>query len=191
LSEKELTNYYESLAGKWLELLKEAAPRIDQVALIYAVEIVAENYFPVFDAAANVLGIKAIRTPYRNAAELERAIDVFAAEPNRGLLMVPPPPSGSNRALINRLALKHRLPTVYSTTVYAGEGGFMSYGGDGVEQFRTAASYIDHILRGAKISGLPVQFPTKYELVVNLKTAKAIGLEVPAFLQHRADVVIE
>jgi len=186
------TTLYESIAGKWLELLKEAAPHTARLALIFAVEIVAENYFAVLDTAADVLGVKAIRTPYRNAAELERAIDAFAAEPNGGLLMVPPPPSGINRELINRLALKYRLPTIYSNK-YVGpaDGGMMSYGGDSVEPFRITASYVDRVLRGAKISDLPVQFPTKFELVINLKTAKAIGLDLPAFLLQRADEVIE
>jgi putative ABC transport system substrate-binding protein len=186
-----ITSHYESVAGKWLELLKEAAPRITRVALIFASEIVAENYFAVFDAAAAALGLQAIRTPYGNSIELVRAIDAFAAEPNGGLVMVPPPPSGSNRELINRLALKYRLPTIYSSSYGAAENGLMSYGGDGVDSYRLAATYVDRILRGAKISDLPVQFPTKFELTINLKTAKAIGLEVPAFLQQRADELIQ
>jgi putative ABC transport system substrate-binding protein len=185
------TTLYESIAGKWLELLKEAAPRTVRVALIFAAEIVAENYFAVLDLAAEVLGVKVIRTPYRSAAELERAIDAFAAEPNGGLLMVPPPPSGSNRELINRLALKYRMPTIYSSSDYPAEGGMMSYGSGGVEPFRITASYVDRILRGTKISDLPVQFPSKFMLVINLKTARAIGLALPAFLQQRADEVIE
>jgi putative ABC transport system substrate-binding protein len=105
---------------------------------------------------------------------------------------VPPPPSGSSRELIVRLAPKYRLPTIYPNK-YEGpaEGGLMSYGADSVEPFRIAATYIDRILRGAKISDLPVQFPSKFELVINLKTARAIGLDIPAFLQQRADEVIE
>jgi putative ABC transport system substrate-binding protein len=186
-----ITGLYESIAGKWPELLKEAAPRTARIALIFAADIVAENYFAVIDAAAAALGVKAIRTPYRNAAELERAIDAFAAEPNGGLLMVPPPPTGSNRELVNRLALKYRLPTIYSARDGVAESGMMSYGSDRVEPYRAAASYIDRILRGAKISELPVQFPTKFELVINLKTAKALGLAIPATLTARADEVIE
>jgi putative ABC transport system substrate-binding protein len=104
------TNLFQTLAGKWLELLKEAAPRITRVALIFAADIGVENYFAAIEPAAQVLGIKAIRTPYREAAELERAIDAFAAEPDGGLVIVPPPPTPSNRQLINRLALKYRLP---------------------------------------------------------------------------------
>jgi putative ABC transport system substrate-binding protein len=187
-----ITSLYESIAGKWLELLKEAAPRTARVALIFATEIVAENYFAVIDAAADVLGVKAIRTPYRNAAQLERAIDAFAAEPNGGLIMVPPPPSSSSRELINRLALKYRLPTIYPNK-YVGpsEGGMMSYGAASVEPYRISASYVDRILRGAKINELPVQFPTRFELVINLKTAKAIGLTIPEAFLLRADEVIE
>jgi putative tryptophan/tyrosine transport system substrate-binding protein len=170
------TNLFQSLGGKWLELLKEAAPRTARVALIFSPEFVNETYFAIFDAAAEVLGLKVIQVPYRNAAELERAINAFAAEPNGSLLMVPPPASGSNRELINRLALKYLLPTISAYKNNTAEGGMLSYGPDNVESYRTAATYIDRILRGAKINELPVQFPTKFELVINLKTAKAIGL---------------
>jgi putative ABC transport system substrate-binding protein len=187
-----ITNLFESIAGKWLELLKEAAPRTARLALIFVPGIVAENNFPVIDAAADVLGVKAMRTPYRNAAELERAIDAFAAEPNGGLVMVPPPPSSSSRELINRLAEKYRLPTIYSSRDYGpAEGGMMSYGSDGLQPSRIAASYVDRILRGAKINELPVQFPTRFELVINLKTAKAIGLTISEAFLLRADELIE
>jgi putative ABC transport system substrate-binding protein len=186
-----ITNQYQSLGGKWLELVKEAAPRTTRVALLFAPENVNDQYFSVIDAAAEVLGVKAIRTPYRDAAELERGIDAFAAEPNGGLVMVPPPPSPSNRELILRLALKHRLPTIYASKYYPAEGGLMGYGADSVEASRTAATYVDRILRGARVSELPVQFPTKLELVINLKTAKAIGLTIPESLLLRADELIE
>jgi len=146
----------------------------------------------VIDAAAEVLAVRAVPTPYRDAAELERAIDTFASEPNGGLVMVPPPPSPSNRELINRLAVKYRLPSIYPLSkAYAAEGGMICYGTDTVEQKRVAASYVDRILRGPKVSDLPVQFPTKFELVVNLKTAKAIGLTIPESFLLRADEVIE
>jgi putative ABC transport system substrate-binding protein len=187
-----ITSLYQSIAGKWLELLKEAAPRVARVALIFTPDIVADSYFPVFDEAAKVLALAASRTPYRNGAELERAIGAFAGEPNGGLVMVPPPPLRSNRELINRLAAKHRLPTVYAQKDYGpAEGGMMSYGSDAIEASRTAGSYVDRILRGAKISELPVQFPTKFELVINLKTAKAIGLDIPSTLLARADEIIQ
>jgi putative ABC transport system substrate-binding protein len=185
-----ITSLYQSIASKWLELLKEAAPRTARVALVFAAEVVTENYLAVMDAAADVLGVKAIRMPYRNAEELERAIDAFAADPNGSLVIVPPPPLPSDRELINRLATKYRLPTIYSSRDYGpAEGGMMSYGSDGVEPHRIAVSYVDRILRGAKVSELPVQFPTKFELVINQKTAKAMGLEIPALLLNRADEV--
>jgi putative tryptophan/tyrosine transport system substrate-binding protein len=186
-----ITGQYQSLGGKWLELLKEAAPRTARVALVFNAENVNDQYFGVIGAAADVLAVKAIRMPYRDAAELEHGIDAFAADPNGGLLMLAPPPSPGNRELINRLALKQRLPTMYQSKYYPAEGGMMGYGADGDEQHRIAASYVDRILRGAKISELPVQFPTKFELVVNLKTAKAIGLAIPPTLIARADEVIE
>jgi ABC-type uncharacterized transport system substrate-binding protein len=132
-----------------------------------------------------------VQAPYRNAAELEHAIDAFAAEPNGALVIVSPPPRGSNGELIKRLALKHRLPAIGSNRHDTGEGVMMSYGSDGVANFRIVASYTNRILRGAKVNELPVQFPTKFELVVNLKTAKAIGLTIPEAFLLRADEVIE
>jgi len=186
-----VTSIYQSMAGKWLELLKEAAPRTTRIALIFVPGIVVENYLPVIDTAAGALGVKAIQTPYRDAAELERAIDAFAAEPNGGLVMVPPPPALGHRELVNRLAIKHRLPTIYSSKYSPAEGSLMGYGADTVTLVRSAASYVDRILRGAKISELPVQFPTKFDLVINLKTAEAIGLDIPPTLRARADEVIE
>jgi putative tryptophan/tyrosine transport system substrate-binding protein len=186
-----VTNLYQSLGGKWLELLKEAVPGIARVALIYEAGIVNDQYFGVIEAAAEALAIKAIRAPYRNDAELERAIDVLAAQRNAGLVMIPPPPSPSSRKLIYRLAVKHRLPTIYASKHLVAEGFMMGYGADAFEASRVAASYIDRILRGAKISELPVQFPTKFELVINLKTAKAIGLDIPSTLLARADEIIQ
>jgi len=186
-----ITSVYQSMGGKWLELLKEAAPHTARIALIFVPGIVVENYFAAIDPAAEVLGLKAIQTPYRNSAELERAMAAFAAEPNGGLVMVPPPPSGSTRELINRLALKYRLPAIYPGKAFATEGGMMGYGTNTVELHRIAASYVDRILRGAKIGELPVQFPTKFELVINRKTASAIGLDIPSTLLARADEVIE
>ncbi len=186
-----VTSTYQSLGAKWLELLKEAAPRTTRTALIFVPENVNDQYFRVIDAAAEVLAVKAVRTPYRNAAELQRAIDAFAAEPNGALLMVPPPPTPANGELINRLALKHRLPTIYSSKYYVAQGGMMSYGSPIVETYEIAATYVDRILRGAKINELPVRFPTRIELAINLKTAEAIGLKPPRRLLLRADSLIE
>src|SRR5262249_23086260 len=123
-----ITSVYQSMGGKWLQLLKEAAPQIARVALIFNSDLVSETYFSSIDAAAEALAVKAIRAPYRNVAELERIIDTFGAEPNGGLIMVPPPPSGSTRELINRLAVKYRLPTIYPGKEYAAAGGMMGYG---------------------------------------------------------------
>ena len=169
----------------------EAAPRTTRIALVFVPGIVVENYFSVIDTAAGVLGVKVIQTPYRNAAELERTIDAFAAEPNGGLVMVPPPPALGNREVVNRLAIKYRLPTIYASKYAPAEGGLMGYGADTVQLVRLAAPYVDRILRGATISDLPAQFPTKFDLVINLKTAQAIGLDIPPTLRARADEVIE
>jgi putative tryptophan/tyrosine transport system substrate-binding protein len=135
--------------------------------------------------------MKVVRTPYRNGAELERAIDAFAAESNGALLIVPPPPRGAAGELMNRLALKHRLPGIGASDYDSADTVMMSYEGDSVEPVRIAASYVDRILRGAKVSELPVQFPSKFRLVINLKTAKAIGLEIPATLTARADELLQ
>jgi putative tryptophan/tyrosine transport system substrate-binding protein len=145
----------------------------------------------VIDAAAERLAVETIRTPYRNVAELQRAIDAFAAEPNGSLLMVPPPPSPAIGELINRLAIKYRLPTIYSSEYYAAHGGLMSYGSPIVATYQIAATYLDRILRGAKIKELPVQFPTRIELAINVKTADAIGLKLSPTLLLRADHPIE
>ena len=186
-----ITSTYQSMGGKWLELLKEAAPRTARVALIFAPENVNVQFFGVIDAAAEVLAVKVVRAPYRNTAELQRAIDVFAVEPNGALLMVPPPPTPANAELINRLAVMYRLPTIYTSKYHAALGGMMSYGPPITESYQIAAAYIDRILRGAKISELPVQFPTRVELVINLKTVKAIGLPLSRQVLARADDLIE
>jgi putative ABC transport system substrate-binding protein len=185
-----ITNLYQSLGGKWLELLKEAAPAIVRVALIFHPGIVNDQYVGVIDTAARALAVETVQMPYRNDAELERAIDDLASEPNAGLIMIPPPPSPGSRKLIYRLTVKHRLPSIYASKRLVVEGFMMGYGADAFESSRVAASYVDRVLRGAKISELPVQFPTKFELVVNLKTSAAIGLTIPDSLLFRADEVI-
>ena len=186
-----IAGQYQSIGGKWVELLKDAVPHVDRVALIFAADNINEQYFAVIGAAAELMAVKTIRAPYRSPVELEHAVDTFAAEPNGGLLMLPPPPSPYNRALINRLAIKHRLPTMYQNKYYPAEGGMMGYGADSLEVYRIAGSYIDRILRGAKINELPVQFPTKFDLAINLKTARAIGVTIPQSVLLRADEVIE
>ena len=189
------SNFEPSIAGKWLELLKEAAPRLTRVALIFNPELLgslaAPHYLSAIEAAAPGLGVQPIKTPIRNAVDIVHAIDAFAAEPNGGLLVLPPTPTTAIRDTIFQLAAQHRLPVIYSSLDSAAAGGLMSYAPDNVDTNRRAASYVDRILRGAKVSDLPVQFPTKFELVVNLKTAKAIGLTIPETFLLRANELIE
>jgi putative tryptophan/tyrosine transport system substrate-binding protein len=185
------TNLFPSIAGKWLALLKEAAPHVSRFALIFNPQFpVTGIYLDAIDKPAATLAVKAIRTPVRSASEIERAIEAFATEPNGGLIVIPPPLDRADRELIVRLTTHHRLPTMSPDRQY-GEGSLMTYGPDGVDLYRGAASYVDSILRGAKPHDLPVQFPTKFKLVINLKIAKAIGLDVPPTLRALADEVIE
>jgi putative tryptophan/tyrosine transport system substrate-binding protein len=186
-----ITNYLPSFGGKWLELLKEAAPRLKVVALVFNPDISTGAYFAPLEAAASQAAVALARIPYRDAADLVRGIDSFATSPGGGLIILPPYPVSSNRALINRLAAEHRLPTIYGIREYALEGGLMSYGPDPREQYRSSVSYVDRILRGAKVAELPVQFPTRFELVVNLKTAKAMSLMIPEAFLLRTDELIE
>ena len=141
--------------------------------------------------AASSLAIEIVPSPVENTADIQRAIESLARAPNNGLLLPPDATTIVNRDLIVALAARHRLPTVYALRGFVAAGGLMSYGTDQVESFRQVAPYIDRILRGAKPADLPVQVPTKYETVLNLKTAKALGLEVPPSLLVRADEVIE
>ena len=182
-----------SIAGKRLELLKEIAPRLARVAIVFNPELslTGASYIASIEAAASVLGVQAIKMPVRSALDIVRAIDGFAAEPHGGLLVLPPPPTAAIRETILELAAQHRLPAVYSHRDFVGAGGLLAYATDFPELFQHAASYIDRLLRGAKVSELPVQFPTKYKLVVNLTTAKALGLTIPETFLVRADEVVD
>jgi len=184
-------NFEPSMGSTWLGLLKEAAPLVGRVALIFDPANSPETYFASIEAAARVLAVQAIKTPIRNSFEIVRAIDAFAAEPNGGLLVFPDATVSAHRATIFQVVAQHRLPAIYPQKFYAAEGGLINYGADLVDQYRRSATYVDRILRGAKVSELPVQFPTKFELAINLKTAKALGLEVPPSLLARADELIE
>jgi putative tryptophan/tyrosine transport system substrate-binding protein len=185
------TNLFASVLGKSVELLKDAAPRTARVALMFNPDIyVLEDYIAEIEkAAASVVSV--IQAPVRNSSEIGRAIVAFAAESNGALILVPPPLALSSRQLVVRLAVQHQLPSIFPVRSFAAEGGLMSYGPDYDDLTRGASSYVDRILRGAKSTDLPVQFPTRFQLVINLRTAKAIGLTVPEAFLLRADEVIE
>jgi putative ABC transport system substrate-binding protein len=187
-----ITNVFFSLGGKWLELLKEIAPRITRVAIMYHSELSArEDWFAPIEEAAPMFDVTLTRMPVRNPGEIESAIEPFAAEPNGALIIVPPGLVGSDRDLALRLARDRRLPAIYHSRTYSIDGGLMSYGADSADLFRQSATYVDRILRGAKPGELPVQFPNKFELVINRGTAKSMGLDIPPMLMARADEVIE
>jgi putative ABC transport system substrate-binding protein len=182
-----------TMAGKWLELLKEIAPRVARVALLFnpATAPYAEYWLNPFKAAAASFAVEAITAPVRDTAALETAIAAQARAPNTGLIVMPDTFLNFHRVEVTSLAARYRLPAVYPFRFFTELGGLLSYGSDLVDDYRRAATYADHILKGARPSELPVQAPVKFELVINLKTAKALGLDVPLPLQQRADAVIE
>ena len=182
-----------SLGGKWPELLKEIAPRVARVAMLFnpSTAPYAEVYLNPFKAAAASLGVEAIVAPVRDINELDTVIAAQARDPNGGLIVMPDSFMDARRVEITSLAARYRLPTAYFFRAFAVLGGLLSYGNDLTDNYRRAATYADRILKGAKPSELPVQGPVKFELVINLKTAKALGLDVPLYLQQRADEVIE
>jgi putative tryptophan/tyrosine transport system substrate-binding protein len=186
-----ITNLYLAIGARWLEILKEAAPQLARIVLLFNPEFDSPAYLKAITAAANAYHVAVVPTPARNSEEIERAITAAAAEPNTGLLIVPPPPSFSDIRLIFRLAEQHRLPAIYPTRGFAAEGGLLAYGAVSADLFAQAATYVDRILRGAKPSELQVGFPTRFDLVVNLKAARAIGLEIPPKLVARAAEVIQ
>jgi len=180
-----------AMGGKWLETLKEVAPDVARVALIYNPQTHTGQHFQSIEAASRSLAVKAIRLPFSNAAEIERALGDFAREPKGGLLVLPDNSTNLHRDLICTLAARHRLPAIYPFRRFITSGGLTYYGADTKDMYGKLAEYVDRILKGAKPADLPVQTPTKFELIINLKTAKAIGLDVPAALLARADEVIE
>jgi putative ABC transport system substrate-binding protein len=187
------TNFEFSIGTKWLEALKQIAPRVTRVALIYNPDTApyADLFQRPVEAAAPAFAVMPITVAARSAAELERTVDAFARTPNGGLLVLPDVTNLIHRDQIIALAARHRLPAVYPYRYYAASGGLLSYGSEQADVFRRAASYVDRILKGTSPGELPVQAPIKYELVINLKTAKALDLEVPPMLIVRADEVIE
>jgi putative ABC transport system substrate-binding protein len=181
-----------SLIEKLVEGLRELAPGIARLALISNPDNPATIFYArSFEAAATSLAIRPVIFPVHEPAEIERAIETFAREANGGVVFPPDLTILIHRKLVVSLAAKYRLPAVYTNRAYVADGGLMSYGVEVLDLYRRAASYVDRILRGEKPSELPVQQPTKYELVINLKTAKALGLDVPPMLLARADEVIE
>ena len=182
-----------TMAGKWLELLKEIAPRVARVAMLFnpATAPYAEYWLNPFKAAAASFAVEAIVAPVHDTSELESVVAAQAREPNGGLIVMPDTFTTGHRSEITSLAARYRLPAVYPYRFFAEFGGLLSYGDDLTDNFRRAATYADRILKGEKPSELPVQAPVKFELVINLKTAKALGLDVPLHLQQRADEVIE
>jgi putative ABC transport system substrate-binding protein len=186
------TNLEYGIAGKWLELLKEIAPGVTRVAVLRETAIAAgPAQFGALQGSAPSLGVELRPVDVRDAGEIERAITAFGQGSNNGLIVTGSPAAVVHRELIISLAARHRLPAVYNSRFYAASGGLISYGPDFVDQFRRAAGYVDRILKGEKPVDLPVQAPTKYELVINLKTAKALGLDIPTSVLARADEVIE
>ena len=185
-------NFEPAMGGKWLGLLKEIAPSVTRAAVIVHPDTAAHIEFQrAAEAVAPSLGVKVSAISVRDADETERGITGFADVPDGGLIVLPHPVNINNRALLIELAARLRLPAVYSFRYFATGGGLVSYGFDQVEQWRGAAGYVDRILRGAKPADLPVQAPTNYELVINLKTAKALGLTISPSLLATAHDVIE
>ena len=180
------------IAGKWLDILKQIAPGVRRVAIVHVPEITANVAFVhTIEAVAASMGVTVTPTGVRSVADIESAIAAFAQSPNGGLVVAPSPITTTRRETIIVLAARLGLPTIYPSRFFPLSGGLVSYGIDQVEQVRGAASYVDRILRGANPSDLPVQLPTKYEFVINLKTARALGLTVPQSLLLRADEVIQ
>jgi putative tryptophan/tyrosine transport system substrate-binding protein len=181
-----------SLSAKWLELLKQIAPSVTRAAVLREPDVTAGiGQFAVIQAVAPSLGIDVSPVNVRVAQEIEQVVTGFARSPHSGLIVTASGLAAIHRDLIITLAARHKLPAVYARRLFVAEGGLICYGADRVELFRQAAQYVDRILKGEKPADLPVQAPIKYELVINLKTAKALGLEVPPTLLARADEVIE
>jgi putative ABC transport system substrate-binding protein len=185
-------HYEPGIIGKWLAMLKEIAPHLARAAFVTNPKTTAYDYFRgAAEAAAPSLAIEVVPTLVSDAAEIEHAIESFARRPNGGLIVPPDTTIVAHREVVVALAARHRLPAVYPFRLYVAAGGLMSYGTHQVDMFGQTASYVDRILRGANPADLPVQAPTKYQTTLNLKTAKALGLDVPPSLLVRADEVIE
>jgi putative ABC transport system substrate-binding protein len=185
------TNFDPSTAGKWLELLKRVAPNVTRVAYLFNPSTAPLLYARSVETAAPLLSVKSVAAEVHTADEMERVIEQFARASDSALLVLPDLFTATNRRSIIALAARHRLPAVYPFSYFVTSGGLMSYGTEVLDTYRQAASYVDRLLKGERPSDLPVQQPTKFELVINLKTAKALGLTVPNTLLVAADEVIE
>ena len=185
------TNFEPSMGGKWLELIKSIAPNVTRVAYLFNPATSPAFFRQSVESAAPILSLKAVAAEVGSPSDIDLAIQTFALEPNGGLLVMPDVFATVNRQQIFGLAARYRIPTLYTFRFYAVEGGLMSYGIDITDMFRQSAVYVDRVLRGANPGDLPVQVPTKYELIINLRTAKALGITVPEMLLARADEVIE
>ncbi len=184
--------YEYNLSGKWLELLKEVVPGVTRAAVLRDPAIASGiGQFGALQSAAPAFGVELRPVDVRDAGEIERALTTFARSANGGLIVTPSALTTRHRDLIVALAARHKLPAVYANRYFVTGGGLISYGPDFVDQYRRAAGYVDRILKGEKPADLPVQAPTKFELLINLKTAKTLGLDVPATVLARADEVIE
>jgi putative ABC transport system substrate-binding protein len=187
-----LMSFEVGIAGKWLQMLKEIEPSVSRAALLMSPTNTFKSYLNEAEAAASTLNIELKYTPVEDTiADIRRAIESFAALPDGGLILPPDLKTIQHRELILALAARHRLPAVYGDRIFVNDGGLASYGTDIVDMFRQAAAYVDRILRGDKPADLPVQAPVKYETVLNLKTAKALGVNLPPVLLLRADAMIE
>jgi len=185
-------NFENSIGSKWLEILKEIAPNLHRVAFIFDPDAPPNvGFMHSAETAAPAVGVELVGLAVRNSTQIEDGINAFAAEPNGGLIVAPHAVTLASRNLIANMAARYRMPAVYSDRYFAESGGLLSFGNNTADLFRRAASYVDLILKGAKPADLPVQLPTKFEMVVNLKTAKALGLSMPTFLLQNADDVIE
>jgi putative tryptophan/tyrosine transport system substrate-binding protein len=186
------TNFEYGLSGKWLQLLKELAPRVTRAAVLRDPTVAAgSGQLGAIQSVAPSFGVELSPVNMRDGSEIERAVTTFARGANGGLIVIAGGLAVAHRDLIIALAARHKLPAVYFSRIFVTAGGLISYGADLVDQYRRAAGYVDRILKGEKPADLPVQAPTKFELAINLKTAKALGLEVPQSLLARADEVIE
>jgi len=185
------TNYAPSMGGKWLEILKEVVPPLARVAALFNPQTHTGQYWGVLEAAAQTVNVQFAKAAVADAVEIERAVKGMSGEPRGGLMVMPDSFTMSHQETIVASAARHRIPAIYAFRAFPVNGGLMSYGMDMISVYRDAAGYVDRILRGVKPGDLPVQGPTRFELVINLQTARTIGLEVPPTLLARADEVIE